>query len=177
MDICTDQCYLGRTCVKSTPVPNPTFLLIGENPGVREISEGRGFVGPAGKLLDRFLEAAGISRAECYVANTIQCTDLTKSDRRPTPAEIEACYPRLLEEIITANPKVVICFGQTAIAKFFPGFTIGKVRGMLRFKDRVYISTYHPASAMGHRSPQNADLIIDDLKLAKTMADYISLTH
>ncbi len=96
-------------------------MLVGEQPGDREDVEGRPFVGPAGKLLDRALADAGIDRRTVYVTNVVKHFKWTPSPRgkrrihkKPNAEEISACRPWLETEIDVVRPKVVVCLGATA---------------------------------------------------------------
>jgi uracil-DNA glycosylase len=100
------------------------IVLIGEQPGDREDVEGRPFVGPAGKLLDRALEEAGISREKCYVTNAVKHFKWEPRGKRrlhakPDRAEIAACRPWWQAELAMIHPEVLICLGSTAARAIF----------------------------------------------------------
>ncbi len=171
MDSCTrTQCKWGRTCVPSLIRPTKLMLVL-EAPGYRELEEMTPLVGPAGKLNEKFFNAVGLSRKDVSIANTCGCVDMTREDRRPLPAEIEACRPRLLEDIARANPQVILSMGNISQQFFFPGGqSVGKIRGKIRnWNGRLVIPTYHPAAALPHRSPEVGDLIIADLITALSL--------
>ena len=179
METCTEgNCIYGRTYVPPRGPRLATYALVGEAPGARELQEGRPFVGPAGRILASVMEAAGIAEEDVFYTNTTCCVDLTRKDRRPTPVEVAACHPRLLQDITQADPKIIICVGNAAQEGFFPGLTIGRARGKLRsWQGRIVISTYHPAALLPNRSPQLRDIVVDDLMLAKSMGDWISMKN
>jgi DNA polymerase len=112
-------------------------LFVGEQPGDVEDRKGEPFVGPAGKLLDRALEEAGIDRDETYVTNAVKHFRFTQSGKRrlhqtPGPEHVAACRPWLDAELSLVNPELVICLGATAAkAMFGPSFRITKQRGQL----------------------------------------------
>ena len=146
------------------------LLLIGENPGRFELVEGRPFVGRAGKLLDELLGEAGLHRQDIRVTNRCGCVDMGREDRRPLPAELDACWPRLNAEITLCDPKVIVLIGNTALAVGFPSFRIGEVYGAVRaFNGRLWVASYHPAASL--RSGRHLDaVILDALKLARRLA-------
>src|SRR5438445_8311497 len=95
------------------------LMLVGEQPGDQEDKEGAPFVGPAGRLLDRALEAAGIDRSQVYVTNAVKHFKWVPRGKRrihskPSSMEIRACAPWLEEEIRLVAPHVIVCPGATA---------------------------------------------------------------
>jgi uracil-DNA glycosylase len=116
-------------------------VFIGEQPGDVEDRKGEPFVGPAGKLLDRALEEAGIDRGQTYVTNAVKHFRFTQSGKRrihqtPGPEHIAACRPWLDAELALLDPELVICLGATAAkAMFGPSFRITKQRGQLVPRD------------------------------------------
>src|SRR5689334_13355175 len=96
-----------------------TVIMIGEQPGDKEDRAGRPFVGPAGGLLDKALEAAGIDREKVYVTNAVKHFKWTPRGRKrihkkPSTREIAACRPWLDAELRTVRPRIVVCLGSTA---------------------------------------------------------------
>jgi DNA polymerase len=112
-------------------------VFVGEQPGDVEDRKGEPFVGPAGKLLDRALEEAGIDRSQTYVTNAVKHFRFTQSGKRrlhqtPGSEHVAACRPWLNAELSLINPELVICLGATAAkAMFGPSFRITKQRGQL----------------------------------------------
>ena len=110
-------------------------MLVGEVPGDQEDRAGRPFVGPAGRLLDRALEAAGVERGDAYVTNAVkhfkwEPRGKRRLHRRPTPAEIDACRPWLRKEIELVRPLVLVCLGATASqALLGRAFRVSEERG------------------------------------------------
>jgi uracil-DNA glycosylase family protein len=139
------------------------LMLVGEVPGDVEDREGRVFVGPAGKLLDRALEAAGIDRDETYLTNAVKHFKWAKdarSERRlhktPNTAEVRACFPWLESEIAVVKPRVIVCLGATA-AKAVLGrdFSVMKSRGRAITSSayaETLFATVHPSAVL--RSPR-----------------------
>ena len=138
------------------------LMLVGEQPGDREDREGHPFVGPAGRELDRGLEAAGIERAEAYVTNVVKHFKFEERGRRrihatPKRFEIDACKPWLEEELRVVEPQAIILLGATA-AKAILGtsFRVTKQRGELLDSDLapVVSATIHPSAIL--RAPDDA---------------------
>jgi uracil-DNA glycosylase family protein len=131
-------------------------MLVGEQPGDREDREGEPFVGPAGRELDRGLEAAGIERAEAYVTNVVKHFKFEERGRRrihqtPKRFEIDACKPWLEEELKQVKPEALVLMGATA-AKALLGssFRVTQHRGELLESDLAPIvtATIHPSAIL-----------------------------
>jgi DNA polymerase len=137
-------------------------LLVGEQPGDQEDLQGRPFVGPAGKLLDRALEAAGVDRAQVYVTNVVKHFKWEPRGKRrihakPNAAEIAACRPWLEFEIAVVKPKVIVCLGATAAqALLGKSFKVTQRRGEFVATDfgPEAMATVHPSSIL--RAPDDA---------------------
>ena len=171
MDIteCTPTvCTFGHQCVPSLGPTPAKLLTVTEAPGRMELFEGTPLVGPAGKLFNKFLAQAGIPRSEVFCANTAGCVDLDREDKRPLPAEIEACRPRLLDDIFErAKPQAILVMGAIAVQYFYPGLTVSKARGKIRNWNGIpVVATFHPAYALPHRSPEVGPLIVADIVTA-----------
>jgi uracil-DNA glycosylase family protein len=137
-------------------------LLIGEQPGHDEDLAGHPFVGPAGRLLNRALVAAGIARADVYVTNVVKHFKWEPRGKRrihakPSPSEIGACLPWLRAELDLVRPEVVVCLGATAAqALLGSGFRVTRQRGEWvesGWAPRV-LATVHPSSIL--RAPDDA---------------------
>ena len=136
-------------------------MLIGETPGDQEDLQGRPFVGPAGKLLDRCLAEAGLDRKESYVSNVVKHFKFTPRGKRrihgkPNAAEIRACIPWLKAEIERVKPEMIICLGATA-AKALLGasFRVSQQRGVPVPSPLapLVMATVHPSSLL--RAPDD----------------------
>jgi DNA polymerase len=131
-------------------------MLIGEQPGDSEDIAGKPFVGPAGRLLDDALDAAGIPRTEAYVTNAVKHFKYTQRGKRrihdkPTRYEIEACKPWLGAELEVVRPDIVVLLGATAAqALLGSAFRVTKARGQaLETELATYtFATVHPASVL-----------------------------
>ena len=151
------------------------IMLVGEQPGDVEDIEGRPFVGPAGRLLDRALEEAGIDRALVYVTNVVKHFKWEPRGKRrihakPNTAEIAACRPWLETEIALVRPRVLVCLGATAAqALLGKAFKVSRQRG--EFVDSglaPFVSaTVHPSSILRAPDEQRREemrLFVADLK-------------
>lgn len=140
---------------------------MGEAPGEQEDELGYPFVGPAGIILNRCLKAAGLERNDVLLMNRVRCRPV-RNRLQDFPEAIPNCQEWVDYEFQQYNPKVVVLLGASAARMVFgANVAIGKILGHLRFTDRLFVATYHPASALGYRSPENADHIIKHLALAK----------
>lgn len=126
-------------------------LCIGEGPGRNEDLQGLPFVGQAGKLLEKFLQLAGIDRKMVFITNIVH--HRPPENRDPLPNEIEA-YGRYLDEIIKIiDPKMIITLGRFSMAKFLPDVFISQVHGkeyeiVWNNKKVVVVPMYHPAASL-----------------------------
>src|SRR5881398_3104751 len=139
-----------------------TMLMIGEQPGDYEDVAGKPFVGPAGKILDRALEEAGINRDEVYVTNAVKHFKWEPRGKRrihqkPNAREIAACRPWLDGELAAIKPDVIVCLGATAGQTVFgPTFRVTRERGKVlssKLAPKV-VATVHPSSLL--RQPDEA---------------------
>lgn len=143
--------------------PNAQIMFIGEAPGEEEDLQGQPFVGPAGQLLDRILEAMGLGRDEVYIANILKCRP--PKNRNPEPDEIATCQPFLRRQVKTIHPKVICALGTFAAQTLLQtDQKISRLRG--RFHDYSGVKvmpTYHPAYLL--RNPQDKRLVWEDMKM------------
>jgi uracil-DNA glycosylase family 4 len=144
--------------------PKPEILFIGEAPGKDEDEQGLAFVGRAGKLLTKMIEAMGFNRDDVFIANINKCRP--PGNRKPTREEMDTCLPFLKRQIAVLKPKVIIAMGATAVEGLVPlpeGKTISKVRGeWLTFEGIPLMPTYHPAYLL--RNPAMKRPVWEDLK-------------
>ena len=131
---CPLHAHATQTVFGEGPAHAP-LMLVGETPGDQEDLQGRPFVGPAGKLLDRCLDAAGIDRRSAYVTNVVKHFKWVPRGKKrlhakPGSMEIRACRPWLEAEIALVRPKVLLCLGATAAqALLGPSFRVSVDRG------------------------------------------------
>lgn len=153
------------------------LMIIGEQPGDCEDLAGRPFVGPAGKLLARALEDAGIDRSKTYLTNAVkhfrfQPRGKRRLHRRPTVENVHACMHWLRQELALIDPVVVVYLGVTAAStEFGASVRVHSLRGRLIRRDRrQHMVAYHPASILRLNNGKQADclyrLLVDDLSRA-----------
>ena len=157
----------GRTTlVFGVGNPRAELMFVGEGPGGEEDRQGEPFVGKAGQLLTRMIEAMGFRRAEVYIANVVKCRP--PQNRDPEPDEIEACEPFLKAQIAAIGPRVIVALGSPA-AQALLGTSLGitKIRGTFRqFGEVPVMPTFHPAYLL--RNPAAKREVWEDVQ--KVMA-------
>jgi len=182
---CT-ACHLYKNATQTVFGEGPKkapIMLIGEQPGDYEDVAGKPFVGPAGKIMDRALDEAGIDRKQVYVTNAVKHFKWEPRGKRrihqkPNSREVAACRPWLEAELRIVKPKLVVALGATAgQAIFGPSFRVTKERGKLlssKLAPKV-VATVHPSSLLRqpdeesrHREYKN---FVADLKVAVKAAD------
>jgi uracil-DNA glycosylase family protein len=175
---CT-ACPLYRTGTQTVfgeGIPAARAIFLGEQPGDSEDKAGRPFIGPAGKLLDRALEEAGVDRKLVYVTNVVKHFKWTPRGKRrlhekPNAREIAACRPWLEAELAVIKPEVLVCLGATAAqALLGRSFRVTQMRGeILRHElAQAIMATVHPSSIL--RAPDDEtrhremELFVRDLR-------------
>ena len=149
------KCPLGKTRGKFVfGVGNfsADIVLIGEAPGAEEDLQGEPFVGRAGKLLDKILEAIGFKREDVYICNILKCRP--PGNRNPLPEEIETCLPYLYQQIKLIKPKMILLLGRVAAeALLKTKQPLNKLRGKIHLYNGIKtLVTFHPAALL--RNPQ-----------------------
>ena len=165
-----ERCELhqGRnTVVFGTGAENADLMFVGEAPGAEEDLQGIPFVGRAGQLLTRIIEAMELKHEDVYIANVIKCRP--PGNRNPKPIEIETCEPFLLRQIELIKPKVICALGTFAAQTLLrTKQSISSLRG--RFHDYhgcKLMATYHPAYLL--RNPNGKREVWEDMQ--KVMAE------
>jgi uracil-DNA glycosylase len=157
--------------------PHARVMLVGEQPGDEEDRKGLPFVGPAGRLLDRALEAAGVERAHLYVTNAVkhfkfQLRGKRRIHKTPAQREIEACHQWFEREVAAVRPRVIVCLGATAArAVIGKDFKVSVMRG--KFVDSPYapavFATFHPSALLRLQDEEEKERafkqLVKDLKL------------
>lgn len=166
------NCKLGATRTKfvfGVGNPNADILVIGEAPGADEDAQGEPFVGRAGQLLTKILEAIGFARQDVYIANIIKCRP--PGNRRPEADEVAQCEPYLYKQIELIQPKFILALGLTAVNTLFKAnFTMGGIRGkQLVFRGIPLIATYHPAALL--RNPEWKRAAWEDVQMLRRLYD------
>ncbi|MBK9164933.1 MAG: uracil-DNA glycosylase [Acidobacteria bacterium] len=166
---CT-RCALcaGRTqVVHSTGNFNAELMFIGEAPGADEDIKGEPFVGRAGQLLTKIIEAIGIKREDVFIGNINRCRP--PGNRQPLPEEASVCRPFLLREVAVIKPKVIVVLGAHAAHNLLEVKTpISKLRGQFHdyFGTKV-MPTFHPAYLL--RDPHKKKEVWDDMKMVRDL--------
>ena len=128
--------------------PEADLMLVGEGPGQDEDQQGLPFVGRAGQLLDRILQAASLRRDEVYITNVVKCRP--PGNRLPNPGEVAACRGYLDAQIRLIQPKILVCLGLLATRTVIDEkASMGRARGKWFTRQGVsIIATYHPAALL-----------------------------
>jgi len=156
--------YKSRTnLVLGEGSPNAELMFVGEAPGRDEDLQGKPFVGRAGKLLGKIIEAMGLKREDVYIANILK--DRPPENRNPQEDEIKACIPYLKEQIKIIQPKVICALGTFAAQRLLEEeTTISKLRGKFYVYEGIKLMpTYHPAYLL--RNSKEKATVWSDMKL------------
>jgi DNA polymerase len=159
---------LGRTqIVFGVGNPEADLMFVGEAPGRDEDLQGYPFVGKAGQLLTKIIEAISLRREDVYIANVIKCRP--PENRNPEPDEVERCEPFLFRQIDIVKPKVIVALGkfgaQTLLRTLDP---ISRLRGRVYdYRGAKLIPTFHPAYLL--RNPASKREVWEDMKLVRSL--------
>jgi uracil-DNA glycosylase len=164
--------HQGRTnIVHSEGQPTARLMFVGEAPGADEDASGRPFVGRAGQLLNKIIEAIGLKRDDVLIGNVNRCRP--PGNRTPTTEEAHTCKPFLLREINIARPDVIVVLGNTAMKNLLDtkeGIT--RLRGQFQdYRGIKVMPTFHPAYLL--RDPSKKREVWDDMKKVR---DYLNET-
>ncbi|MDE4543056.1 MULTISPECIES: uracil-DNA glycosylase [unclassified Thermoanaerobacterium] len=145
------------------------IMFVGEGPGRDEDLQGRPFVGKAGQLLNKMLEAINLKREDVYIANIVKCRP--PNNRVPLQSEVDACLPYLRNQVAIIAPKIIVCLGATAAKAIIDkDFKITVMRGQWFEKKGVkIIATYHPAALL--RDPEKKYPAWEDFKSIRDELD------
>ncbi len=162
---------LGRTqVVFGRGNPDAKLMFIGEAPGKDEDTKGLPFVGRSGKLLSSILASLSIDESEVYITNIVKCRP--PGNRAPSTKESRICIDALLEsQLSIINPSIICTLGSSATKILLQtSADISKLRGAPQaYKTITVVPAYHPAYVL--RKPKELNFLIQDIKLAKTMAE------
>jgi DNA polymerase len=159
---------LGRTqIVFGVGNPSADLMFVGEAPGRDEDLQGYPFVGRAGQLLTKIIEAISLRREDVYIANVIKCRP--PDNRNPEPDEVESCEPFLFRQIDIVKPKVIVALGkfgaQTLLHTLDP---ISRLRGRVyEYRGAKLIPTFHPAYLL--RNPASKREVWEDMKVVRSL--------
>ncbi|MEQ9618115.1 MAG: uracil-DNA glycosylase [Deltaproteobacteria bacterium] len=162
---CT-RCKLheGRTkLVYGEGNPEARLVFVGEGPGRDEDQQGRPFVGRAGKLLTKIIEAMGLGREDVYICNVVKCRP--PGNRTPEPDEMATCEQFLFKQIRAVKPEVIVCLGTTAAQSILKSkMSLGNLRGRFHlYGNTKLMVTYHPAALL--RNPNFKKPLWDDMQV------------
>lgn len=161
-----DLCKTKTNTVFGTGNKEASLMFVGEAPGASEDAQGIPFVGKAGKLLDKYLSAVGISRDEVYIANILKCRP--PQNRDPQENEENACMDHLREQIRLINPKIIVCLGRISAMRLIkPEFRITSEHGKWFKKGNFKIcAVYHP-SALLRDVTKREDMLRDFVEIKR----------
>ncbi len=159
---------LGRTqIVFGVGNPRAELMFVGEAPGQDEDRQGEPFVGRAGQLLTKIIEAIGLRREDVYIANVIKCRP--PQNRNPEPDEVASCEPFLFRQIDAIKPRVIVALGTFAAQCLLKtSDPISRMRGrVFRYRGAQLIPTFHPAFLL--RSPERKRDVWEDMKKVRAL--------
>jgi DNA polymerase len=147
--------------------PDADLMFVGEAPGADEDVQGIPFVGRAGHLLTKIIEAIGLARDDVYIANVIKCRP--PGNRNPEQDEVETCEPFLFRQIDVIHPKVIVALGTFAARALLRTLDpISRLRGRVyEYRGAKLIPTFHPAYLL--RNPASKREVWEDMKLVKKL--------
>ena len=156
-----------RQVVFGVGSPTASLMFVGEAPGEDEDRQGEPFVGRAGQLLTKIIEAIGLTRQQVYIANVIKCRP--PGNRNPEPDEVATCEPFLFEQVAAIQPKVVVALGKFAAQSLLRSTEpITRLRGrVFAFRGASLIPTFHPAYLL--RNPPAKREVWEDMKKVRDM--------
>ena len=162
------DCKRCKLCTTRTNIvfgvgnPDANLVFVGEAPGADEDAQGEPFVGKAGQLLTKMIEAMGYARGDVYICNVLRCRP--PGNRNPEPDEVAACEPFLKKQLGVIRPRMIVALGKFAVQCLLRDETpIGRLRGNLRSYEGIpLMPTFHPAYLL--RDPSKKKLAWDDLK-------------
>ncbi len=169
-----ERCKLSRhrkNIVFGSGNSHAELMFVGEAPGADEDEQGLPFVGRAGQLLTRIIEAMGLRREEVYICNILKCRP--PDNRNPEADEIAACEPFLFRQIESVKPKVICALGAFgAQTLLHTTEAIGRLRGkLIDYRGAVLMATYHPAYLL--RNPIEKRKVWDDMKVIRNFIQSI----
>jgi uracil-DNA glycosylase len=164
------RCRLSEkrtTIVYGVGNPKAELMFVGEGPGHEEDRQGLPFVGAAGQLLTKIIQAIDLSREQVYIANVVKCRP--PNNRDPEPDEVEACRPFLDRQIDAVRPKVICALGRvSALNLLRTDEGITRLRGRIfSYRGAKLVPTYHPAFLL--RNPGKKRECWEDMKLVKKL--------
>lgn len=172
------DCHRCRLCEGRKQIvfgvgnPNADLVFVGEAPGAEEDLRGEPFVGRAGQLLTKMIEAMGLTREKVYICNVVKCRP--PENRNPEADEVEACEPFLKAQLDAIKPKVIVALGRYACQSLLRSeVPMGQLRGnWSTYNDIRLMPTFHPAYLL--RSPSKKKEVWEDLQqVMKVLGDTV----
>ena len=162
------DCKRCKLCTTRTNIvfgvgnPDANLVFVGEAPGADEDAQGEPFVGKAGQLLTKMIEAMGYARGDVYICNVLKCRP--PGNRNPEPDEVASCEPFLKKQLGAIRPRMIVALGKFAVQCLLRDDSpISRLRGNLRTYEGIpLMPTFHPAYLL--RDPSKKKLAWDDLK-------------
>jgi DNA polymerase len=147
--------------------PNADLMFVGEAPGADEDEQGEPFVGRAGQLLTKIIEAINLKREDVYIANIIKCRP--PGNRNPEPDEVAECEPFLFRQVEAVRPKVIVALGKFAAQSLLRTTDpITRLRGRsFNYRGAMLIPTFHPAYLL--RNPSSKREVWEDMKKVRAI--------
>jgi len=147
--------------------PSADLMFVGEAPGADEDIQGEPFVGRAGQLLTKIIEAIGMRREQVYIANVIKCRP--PGNRNPETDEVDRCEPFLFRQIDIIKPKVIVALGKFAAQSLLRTMEpITRIRGReYKYRNAILMPTYHPAYLL--RNPASKREVWEDMKRVRAI--------
>jgi DNA polymerase len=169
------KCSLGDTrtnFVFGVGNPNAGLVLVGEAPGADEDAQGEPFVGRAGQLLNKILEAIKFKREDVYICNILKCRP--PDNREPLPEEVAHCEPYLWKQLELIKPRVILCLGRIAAKVLLKtNESLGAMRQQeYEFRGTTVLVTYHPAALL--RNPHWKKPAWEDVQKARRLYDELA---
>jgi uracil-DNA glycosylase family 4 len=161
--LCRELACSRKQTVFGVGSAKPRVVFFGEAPGADEDRQGEPFVGRAGQLLTKIIEACGWQRSDVYIMNVLKCRP--PDNRNPLPSETENCRPFFERQFEILRPEYIVCVGTVpAQALLETAESVGKLRGRFhRYKDSTVLVTYHPSYLL--RNPSAKKFVWDDMQL------------
>ena len=160
---CTELASTRTQTVFGVGDPNARIMFIGEAPGADEDAQGEPFVGRAGQLMNKIIEASTLKREELYICNILRCRP--PGNRNPHPQEAANCREFLDAQIRIVQPEYIVCWGTVAAQNLLQETqAVGKLRGQFfSYGEAKVMCTYHPSYLL--RNPPAKKLVWDDMKM------------
>ena len=157
-------CETRKSIVFGEGNPKARLVFVGEGPGRDEDIQGRPFVGRAGQLLTKIIQAMKLERKDVYICNVVKCRP--PKNRNPEPDEVASCEPFLMKQIESINPEIIVSLGSVATGLMLKlkNFKMGQLRGTFhQYGNSKLMITYHPAALL--RNPSFKKPVWEDMKL------------